>query len=85
MLTPGLANLCISCSAVWFGSLGGLRGTFGSGLGVLRGVESSQSSWELATLWWYRNAGSTASKPVLAQHFVLGGLPDLSGHISVAD
>ena len=38
MLAPGLANLCwrrIWCSAVWFGTLGGLGGTFGSGLGVL--------------------------------------------------
>ena len=41
---------------------------FGSGLG---GVESSQGSWELATLCLYRNAKSRASKLVLAQHFVL--------------
>ena len=41
------------------------------------GFENSQSSWGLANLCWYRNAGSRASKLVLAQHFVLGGLPDL--------
>ena len=28
-------------------------------------------------MWWYRNGGSRASKLVVAQHFVLGGLPDL--------
>ena len=32
---------------------------------------------------WYRNAGSKASKPVVAQHFVLGGLGPLK-EISVA-
>ena len=61
-------------SAVWFGSLGGLRGTFGSGL------ESSQSGWGLANLCWCRNVGSRASKPVLAQHFVLGMFPHLFIH-----
>ena len=35
--------------------------------------------YTLANLCWYRNAGSRASKPLVAQHFVLGGLPDLKG------
>ena len=48
--------------------------TIGSGLG---GLEAGQSSWELANLRWYRYGGSRANKPLLAQHFVLGGLPDL--------
>ena len=65
-----------ACQALVGGSgFGCLGGTIGSGLG---GLESSQSSWELANLCWYRYVGSRASKPVLALHFVLGGLPDLS-------
>ena len=59
-----------ACQALVGG--GCLEGTIGSGL------EGGQSSWELADLCWYRNAGSRASKLVVAQHFVLGGLPDLS-------
>ena len=59
---------------------GGLSGGLPSGLG---GWEGSQSSWGLANLCWYRNGGARASKPVLAQHLVLGGLPDLSGTLKV--
>ena len=43
---------------------------------ALGGLESSQSSWGLANLCWYRNVGFRASKPVLAQHFVLGVFVD---------
>ena len=49
----------------------------GSGLG---GLESSQSSWGLANLWWYRNGGTRASKHVVAQQFVFGGLRTFINH-----
>ena len=39
---------------------------------AMGGLERSQSSWGLANLCWNRNAGSRASKPLLAQHFVPG-------------
>ena len=44
------------------------------------GLDSSQSSWELANLGWCKYAGSSASKPLLAQHFVLGGFRTLKRH-----
>ena len=47
------------------------------GGGGLGGLESSQSSWGLANLYWYRNVGSRASKSWVAQHFVLGVFADL--------
>ena len=57
-----------ACQAlVGGGGLGGfgcLGSTIGGGLG---GLEGGQSSWELASLCWYRYGGSRASQPVLAQ------------------
>ena len=49
-------------------------------LGRLGEQPEQLGDWGLATLCWCRNAGSRASKPVVAQHFVLGMFADLSTH-----